>query len=131
MFPITLLYASLLAILFFALTVNTIRLRRQHKIGSGDGNIPELTKAIRAHAHFAEFVPYLLLLMALYEASAGSSYILHLAGIALLIGRLAHAWSLLYEKETYKGRVLGMMIGVFLPLTVLIITGLTKAITSL
>ena len=58
----------------------------------GDGGDPALLERIRAHGNFAEHVPFLLLLMAGIELSAGHhSAWLWGAGAALLLARIAHA----------------------------------------
>ena len=57
------LYAALLALLFIALSVRTLRLRRHLKIAVGDAGNTQMLRAMRAHANFAEYVPMCLLLL--------------------------------------------------------------------
>ena len=66
---ITLLFASLHALLLLTLVAPISRHRHQHKIGLGDGGDVALARKIRAHANFIEFVPIALLLLALLELS--------------------------------------------------------------
>ena len=61
--PATPLYAALLGLIFVALSIRTIRLRRRYGVGVGDGNNTELQRAARVHANFAEYVPLALLLI--------------------------------------------------------------------
>ena len=50
-------YASLLAALYFFLSLRVIRMRRRERIALGDGENARLERAIRVHANFAEYVP--------------------------------------------------------------------------
>ena len=61
---VTALYASLLALVFLGLSFNIIRLRRLLRVGVGDGGEKELSKAIRIHGNFSEYMPLALILLA-------------------------------------------------------------------
>ena len=104
---ITLLYAGLLALLFVALTVRVIQLRGRRKVGIGDGGHEDLALAIRVHANFVEFVPLVLILMALLEATAAPAIALHVIGIVLVVSRLAHAQGLSGSQGASPGRFVG------------------------
>ena len=54
-------YAALLALLFIALSIRTIRARRAHKVAIGTGGHAAVERAMRVHANFAEYVPLALL----------------------------------------------------------------------
>lgn len=114
---ITPIYAALLAIIFVFLSISTIKLRRELKIPLGDGNNPKLTKIIRAHSNFAEYVPFALILIYMAEAQGANKLLIHLLGIALLIGRSLHAYGISQANENYKFRVSGMSM-TFLSITV-------------
>jgi hypothetical protein len=100
------LYAGLLALFFCALSVRVIEYRRGG-ISLGDGGNPELNRAIRGHANFAEYVPLALLLLALLELSHISIYVLHALGLTLLAARLLHGYALSYTRKFAFGRVWG------------------------
>lgn len=102
------LYAPLLAVLFVVLSVRTLLLRRKHQIGVGTGGNIHLSRAARAHANFAEYVPFSLILIYLLEQSAGSGLRIHLLCIALITGRLIHAFGISREPENIRLRVAGM-----------------------
>jgi len=51
------LYAALLALLFVALSIRTLRMRRRLRIAVGDAGNQAMLKAIRAHSNFSEYVP--------------------------------------------------------------------------
>lgn len=101
-------YAALLAILFVVLSVRTLNLRRQLKIGLGDQGNLQLLRAVRVHANFAEYVPLALLLSYAVEALAAPSFLVHALGLVLLFARLCHAYGVSQAKENYIFRVAGM-----------------------
>jgi uncharacterized protein len=108
--PITALYAALLAPLFLFLSVRVIRMRRGERIGVGDGGNADLLRRVRVHANFAEYAPFTLLLLALAESLNSTFWLLHAAGLLLLIGRYAHAYGLSNAKGSSPGRVGGMLL---------------------
>lgn len=105
---VTALYGALLALLFLALSVRIVGLRRRLRVAVGDGGEPQLLRAIRAHGNFAEYVPLSVLLLAMAEVQGGTPILLHALGIALLAGRVAHAWGLNQPNEDLRYRVFGM-----------------------
>ncbi|WP_337880714.1 MAPEG family protein [Rheinheimera sp.] len=109
-FVVTSVYAALLTLMYVALAAYVIRQRVKHKIGLGDKNQPELLKAIRIHGNFAEYVPLLLLLLALLEAGQAPGWQLHLIGGLGLVGRVLHMLGLLKSSGTTAARLLGMIL---------------------
>lgn len=108
---VVLLYSSLLALLLIALSYNVVRLRQQHQVGIGSGSIQALERAVRAHANFCEYVPMALLLLALIESGGNvPAWALHLLGLLLLAGRVAHAFGLSRSAGTSRARVTGTML---------------------
>lgn len=107
---ITPLYAAILGLVFVALSLQTIRLRRRHRVALGDGNQAPLRRAMRVHANFAEYVPLALLLMFFVERGGGSALRIHALGIALLAGRLLHAWGVSQVRENFRYRTIGMVL---------------------
>ena len=105
---ITPLYASVLAILFVALSVRTLRMRHRLKIAVGDAGNQALLRAIRVHSNFAEYVPLSLLLISFVEMSGASALLVHFLGPCLLVGRAAHAYGVSQLNENYAFRVAGM-----------------------
>ena len=69
---ITPFYAAILALLFFALSVRTLRLRRKLQIVIGDAGNPHMLRAMRVHANFAEYAPFTLLLAFMLELQGGA-----------------------------------------------------------
>ncbi len=106
--PITPIYAALIALLFVALSVRTLRLRHRFSVAVGTGGERELERAIRAHANCAEYVPIALLLVYFLEATTDLSVWIHVLGASLLIGRLVHAYGISQVRENFAFRIFGM-----------------------
>ncbi|MDZ7791163.1 MAG: MAPEG family protein [Xanthomonadales bacterium] len=106
---ITMFYAGLLVLLYLALSLQVIRLRRTLQVGLGSGGNEVLDRAVRAHANFAEYVPLGLLLLALIEiGTAAPGWLVHLLGLTLLVGRLMHGLIGLNRSSGYSvGRFWG------------------------
>jgi uncharacterized membrane protein YecN with MAPEG domain len=106
----TALYAPVFGLMFVALSLRTVRLRRQLRIPVGDGDYPLLRRAMRVHANFSEYVPIALLLIYFLETQTHSALSPHILCVALLIGRVSHAWGVSQLKENYRFRVFGMFL---------------------
>lgn len=106
--PVTALYASLLTPLFLLLASRVIRARRGAGVAVGDGGDASLMRRMRVLANFAEYVPLALLLLALAESLGTSIWLLHALGLALLGGRLIHAFGMSQAEEKLSFRVVGV-----------------------
>ena len=102
------LYAALLALLFVALSIRTLRLRRRLRIGIGDAGNEQMLRAMRVHSNFAEYVPLTLFLIYLAEVQGAPALLIHALGLCLLAGRLSHAYGVSQANENYTFRVVGM-----------------------
>lgn len=102
-------YAALLTLLFVFLSIRTIKARRRAQIAIGSGASPELNRAMRVHANFAEYAPLGLLLIYLVEMQSAAGWLIHLLGLLLLMGRLSHAYGVSQTRENFKFRMYGMM----------------------
>ena len=105
---ITAFYAGVLALILVGLAMRVIRIRRGKRIGIGDGNDDNLARRIRAHANFTEYVPIALVMMLLIELAGYPAWTLHALGLALIVGRGVHAWSL--PAQSLTGRTIGMVL---------------------
>lgn len=106
---ITPLYAGLLAILFLILSIRVVK-RRGQGISLGDGGDAILQRRIRSHGNFAEYVPFILLLMAFLELNELHPYALHALGVSLLAARLLHGIALSFTESWTFGRFYGTLI---------------------
>ena len=106
---ITPLYAGLLALWFFVLSVRVILGRSgPGKPSLGDGGDPAMLRRIRGQANFAEYVPLVLVLMALLEWTGSPAWQLHAIGAALLVGRLLHGYAFSFTQDHVFGRSVGI-----------------------
>ena len=105
---VTPFYTAIVALIFVALSVRTLLLRRRFQVAVGHGNEPLLERATRVHANFAEYVPIALLLIFFVELSGGSVYLVHALCLALIVGRLSHAFGVSQTRENFVFRVFGM-----------------------
>jgi len=118
---ITLLFASLHALLLLALIAPISRHRHRHGIGLGSGGDPVLARKIRVHGNFIEFVPIALLLLGLLELAGLQATLLWAFGAALLLARVMHAIGLSRHAGYSVGRFWGTV------LTMLVLLGMAVA----
>jgi uncharacterized membrane protein YecN with MAPEG domain len=91
MFPaITAFYAALLGIVFALLSAWVIAGRFTLRILHGDGGNATMARRMRTHANFAEYVPLILILVACFEASGGSRFIVRALLVPLVFARIMH-----------------------------------------
>ena len=104
---ITALYAGILALIVIALAVNVTVHRVKLRVPLGDGGNAQMRRMIRLHGNAAEYIPFAVLLMAIYELNAGSHTALHVIGIALIPGRVVQTWGMWATDQTNIGRQIG------------------------
>lgn len=107
---ITPFYAGLLALWFLVLSLRVVAGRFKGP-GLGDGGDPGMLRVIRGHANFAEYVPLILLLLAMLEMGGTTApWLLHTLGAALLAGRLLHGFALSFSEQFVFGRSAGILL---------------------
>mgnify|MGYP001049307170 CR=1 FL=1 len=104
------IYAALFALFFIFLSLRVAAMRRSARVSLGDGGNAELTRRMRVHGNFIEYVPLTLILMALAELQGQPAWTIHLIGLSLALGRLAHAYGVSQQPQILKLRVLGMVL---------------------
>ncbi len=92
--PVTLVIAAASGLINVWLALRASRVRVSGKVSLGDGGNPMMLARMRAHANFTEYAPMVLILLGLIELAHGTSLWLWLAGIAFILGRLAHPFGL-------------------------------------
>lgn len=107
MLHITSLFASLLGLLILYLAFKVVLFRRSKKIGIGDNGDKKGLLAIRTHANAIEYIPMLLILMAIYEINGGSATVLYIIGGLSVIARFMHAMGLSKSAGVSIGRLYG------------------------
>ena len=103
------LYAGLCGLLFIWLSWKVIVERRRSKVGLGDGGDPDLQRAIRVHANFIEYTPFALVLLALVDVSSGPDWLVHGAGVVLVVSRVLNAQGLGATAGYSRGRYFGTL----------------------
>lgn len=119
---VTAFYAGLMALWIMALGFEVSRRRRRHDVSWGDGEVPELSQAIRAHGNACEYIPVALIVLGLSEGLGAPALLLHLAGAMLVAGRVMHGAYFLTGARWFRLRFVGMM------LTAVMIGGLGLAL---
>ncbi len=107
---ITALYASLLAILLFILSIRVIGLRGNPAfavIAQGKGDDELLQRAVRAHGNFTEYVPTMLILLYFLESSEVAGAKLHALAGAFFLGRVMHGICMGFMRSNMPLRVGG------------------------
>ncbi len=107
---ITPLYAAICGLIFIFLSIRVIKTRRQQNVALGTGQDTKLTKVIRVHANFAEYVPIGLLLLFFFETQWKAAIVVHLFGVSFIIARLVHAYGVSQKQENLRYRVFGMVV---------------------
>jgi uncharacterized membrane protein YecN with MAPEG domain len=105
---VTSLYAGLLALIFLALSARVVAVRG--RVSLGDGGDPEVLRRMRGHANFAEYVPLILVMMALLEYQQIAAWQLHAIGATLVFARLIHGIALSFTKKWFFGRFFGTVL---------------------
>lgn len=105
--PITAIYGAGAGLLLLLLSWVVVQARWRYRTGLGTGTEPAMTRAVRVHGNFTEYVPLALALLLLAELSGLPAWFLHAAGAALLVCRVLHAWGLLRNSGRSFGRFYG------------------------
>lgn len=84
------LYAGLNGLILMWLGAHVGRTRMRLRIGMGDAGHPEMIRAMRGQANFVEYVPFVLVELALMALLGTPAWVVHLFGLALTAGRVLH-----------------------------------------
>ncbi|WP_371396007.1 MAPEG family protein [Fretibacter rubidus] len=116
LFQIVALYVALNLLIAPFLMFRVGGQRIAKKVNLGDGGDPILFARIRAHGNFTENAPLLLIgLLALAMVSNVHSFaivpiVLHGFGLAITLGRIAHAFGMSEKGKSGKGRFIGTIL---------------------
>ncbi|MEM1347326.1 MAG: MAPEG family protein [Myxococcota bacterium] len=88
--PITTTVLATLALLLVVLSIVTMVQRVRHDQPWGDGDIPELRRAVRAQGNLVEYAPVLLLALAALELRGASVTLLAALGASFVLARVAY-----------------------------------------
>lgn len=105
------LYVALNAILLLLLAYNVGSRRGvQKQLQPGDMGDAALTRAIRAHANFAEYAPMVLLLLVLLGLLGFEPVWLHAYGATFTAGRVVGAFGMMRPKHPNPLRFIGNLV---------------------
>ncbi len=102
--PVSTLYAGLAGLMLLGLSAWVVRMRGVTRTSLGTGSDRRMEQAVRVHGNFIEYVPIILLLLALAELGGAPAALLHGAGGTLLLARALHAWGLAGRHGASPGR---------------------------
>lgn len=108
--PAAALWSALLLILMLVLSIRVTGARRKHKVSLGHGDEPKLEGVVRAFGNAAEYVPAGIAALAIMAIVGAPPLIVHGAGLALFLGRVAHAVGLSLSTGVSLGRAAGMIL---------------------
>lgn len=112
MLTTTAIFIGVFALLHIPFTVMVGYHRAKTGIQFFDGGDTGLLRKMRAHANFTENVPIALLAMAAAEVTGTPNWALLVGGLALLLGRLVHAY-VVVRHGWGNGRGYGMILTLF------------------
>jgi uncharacterized membrane protein YecN with MAPEG domain len=111
--PITLTMTGAATLINIWIARRVGQVRVAHKVSVGDGGNEALARRMRAHANFAEYTPFFLILVGLIELARGSQLWLWGVGALYIAGRILHIFGM-------EGRTRLRMIGILVTLVVLL-----------
>ncbi|NQV79549.1 MAG: MAPEG family protein [Alphaproteobacteria bacterium] len=106
---ITATYIGILTLFMLVLGARVSVLRRKHRVSMGTGDHPDLQRAVRAFGNFAEWVPMIVVALVACEVAGAPAFLIHLVGIAVILGRLAHVVGLRADRATMP-RTIGVLL---------------------
>ena len=107
--PVTAFYAGIFALfaLYLSFQAGSYRGKSGVSVLYGDPVNMELAQRVRRHQNFLEYVPMIVILMALMELNGGSTTFIHSVGASLVVARVAHAVGLQHANMAHIGRLIG------------------------
>lgn len=87
-------YVVLSALWLIKLSIDITRLRNQYRVAFGDGGFYELQTAIRVHGNAVEYIPIAMLLLIMMEMNGAGTWLVHVCGLMLFIGRVIHYYAM-------------------------------------
>lgn len=122
----TLITAAALSCIYLLISIWVVRHRWLARLIIGMPADPHsrLFRMGRAHSNFAEYVPFLLLMMYLLESTGASPRGITAVGIAIVVGRIAHTFGILQRHAPNLQRSIGVFLNfgllLVLPIWILI-----------
>lgn len=106
-FSTTPIYALAVAAIWLILWFRVTSMRADIKISIGDGGDPALLQRIRQHGNCHDWATFILILMVLAEGMGAPALYIHISGVLLVIGRIAHPFGLIIDNAGHPLRYVG------------------------
>ena len=106
-FSTTPIYAIAVTLIWLILWFRVTSLRAALKQSIGDGGNPALLQRIRQHGNCHDWVTLILILMILAEGTGAPALYIHISGVLLVIGRIAHPFGLKVDNAGHPLRYVG------------------------
>lgn len=120
LFAITPVYAVAVSIVYLVLWFRVTSFRAAKGVSIGDGGNPALLLRTRQHGNCAEWSSFLLVLMILAEGMGAPTLYLHITGVLLVIGRIAHPFGLKIDNTSHLLRYVGNGTNILATLNVMV-----------
>jgi len=121
---VTSLYLGILGLLYFWISIETIKGRRANKVSLGAGENNEILHLVSAHSNFASYTPFFLFSLFLLEHQTVSLYAIHALAVVFVLGRVLHYLTMRNQEKTFKYRKAGMMLTLW-PLIIVSVWNIT------
>lgn len=106
-FSTTPIYALAVALIWLILWFRVTSMRAAMKQSIGDGGDPALLQRIRQHGNCHDWATLILILMILAEGMGAPALYIHISGVLLVIGRIAHPFGLKIDNAGHPLRYVG------------------------
>jgi uncharacterized membrane protein YecN with MAPEG domain len=103
------LYVGINILLLLVLALLVVRHRLGSAVSLGDGGVPALTRAVRAHGNATEYVPAALVGLVSLALLGAAPWMVHVGGVLLTLGRIAHGYGLSISDGASPGRQIGTL----------------------
>lgn len=109
--PVTGVYAAVIGLLLLVLSAQVVRFRLKYRKGLGVTDDRDFEAAVRAHANLVEYAPLGLLMLGLAELNGVPSGFVYWTGMALVVGRILHAWGMINGRGgPHPARMFGILL---------------------
>jgi len=109
--PVTAIFAAVTGLLLLVLSAHVVKYRLKYRKGMGVNDDRDFEAAVRAHANLVEYAPLGLIMLAIAELNGVSSQLIYWTGMALVVGRILHAFGMINGRGgQHVARMIGMVL---------------------
>lgn len=119
-FSVTPIYALAVALIWLILWFRVTSMRSAMGQSIGDGDDQALLLRIRQHGNCHDWATLILILMILAEGMGAPALYVHISGILLVIGRIAHPFGLKADTASHPLRYVGNGANIFATLNAMV-----------